>query len=84
MLARRRHHRSRPVRELGAPPRQQLVGDVVVDGIAVENSAPAGDRIALGERWIGPFDPASFNDANGRVVVTYDTEADLTVGAFAL
>jgi hypothetical protein len=39
---------------------------------------------ALQERWIGPFDPASFNDANGRVVVTYDTEADLTVGAFAL
>jgi hypothetical protein len=39
---------------------------------------------ALGERWIGPFDPASFNDANGRVVATYDTEADLTVGAFAL
>ena len=39
---------------------------------------------ALGERWIGPFDPASFNDANGRVVVTYDTEADLTVGAYAL
>jgi hypothetical protein len=39
---------------------------------------------ALGERWIGPFDPASFNDANGRVVVTYDTEADLTVGAIAL
>ena len=38
----------------------------------------------LGERWIGPFDPSSFNDANGRVVVTYDTEADLTVGAFAL
>src|SRR5436190_12863107 len=21
------------------------------------------------ERWIGPFDPAAFNDANGRVVV---------------
>ncbi len=39
---------------------------------------------ALGERWIGHFDPASFNDANGRVAVTYDTEADLTVGAFAL
>jgi hypothetical protein len=36
------------------------------------------------ERWIGPFDPASFNDANGRVVVTYSTEADLTVGAYAL
>jgi hypothetical protein len=39
---------------------------------------------ALGERWIGPFDPGSFNDANGRVVVTYDTEADLTVGAYTL
>ena len=39
---------------------------------------------ALGERWIGPLDPASFNDSNGRVVATYDTEADLTVGAFAL
>ncbi len=39
---------------------------------------------AQGERWIGPFDPASFNDANGRVVVTYDSEADLTVGAYAL
>ncbi len=36
------------------------------------------------ERWIGPFDPAAFNDANGRVVATYDTEADLSVGAFAL
>jgi hypothetical protein len=36
------------------------------------------------ERWIGPFDPAGFNDANARVVVTYDDEADLTVGAFAL
>ena len=36
------------------------------------------------ERWIGPFDPAAFNDANGRVVATYDNEADLSVGAFAL
>ena len=36
------------------------------------------------ERWIGPFDPAAFNDANARVVVNYDSEADLTVGAYAL
>ena len=36
------------------------------------------------ERWIGPFDPAAFNDTNARVVVTYSTEADLSVGAFAL
>jgi hypothetical protein len=39
---------------------------------------------ALEERWIGPLDPATFNDANGRVVATYSSEADLTVGAFAL
>jgi hypothetical protein len=39
---------------------------------------------ALGERWIGPLDPASFNDANGRAVATYSSEADLTVGAFRL
>lgn len=38
---------------------------------------------ASSERWIGPFDPGSWNDANGRVVVTYDNEADLTVGAYA-
>jgi hypothetical protein len=40
--------------------------------------------LATGERWIGPFDPAAFNDANGRVVVTYSSEADLTVRAYAL
>ena len=39
---------------------------------------------ALKERWIGPLDPASFNDANGRAVVTYSSEADLSLGAFSL
>jgi hypothetical protein len=39
---------------------------------------------ALQERWIGPLDPAAFNDSNGRAVATYSTEADLTVGAFRL
>jgi hypothetical protein len=36
------------------------------------------------ERWIGPFDPTAFNDANGRCVVTYDEHADVTVGAIKL
>ncbi len=36
------------------------------------------------ERWIGPLDPPAFNDTNARVVVTYSTESDLSVGAFAL
>lgn len=39
---------------------------------------------ASSERWIGPFDPGSWNDVSGQVVVTYDDEADLTVGAYAL
>ena len=56
----------------GAIPQGAVKTDLAV-------AVPAQD-----ERCIGPFDPASFNDANGRVVVTYDTEADLTVGAFAL
>ena len=40
---------------------------------------------ASSEKLIGPFDPQGFNDANGRVVLTYsDAAADLTVGAFSL
>ena len=30
---------------------------------------------------IGPFPPARFNDANGRVVVTYSSQVGLTVAA---
>ena len=45
----------------------------------VEVAVPASE-----ERFIGPFDPAAFNDANGRVVVTYDDEADVSVGAVSL
>lgn len=55
---------------------------------AIPQGAAKGDLAvvvaASGEKLIGPLDPAAFNDANGRVVVTYSTEADLTVGAFAL
>lgn len=39
---------------------------------------------ASGERWIGPFDAGSFNDTNGRVVMTYSSEADVTVGVYSL
>lgn len=58
----------------------QLAASAVPQGTAKTDltvSVPAS-----GERWIGPFDPAAFNDANGRVVATYSSEADLTVGAF--
>lgn len=33
---------------------------------------------------IGPFDPSAFNDNTGKVIVTYSTEADLTVAAVSL
>jgi hypothetical protein len=32
---------------------------------------------------IGVFDPAAFNDGTGKVIVTYSTEADLTVAAIS-
>lgn len=35
---------------------------------------------ALTTKLIGPFPPGRFNDANGRVQITYDSEADLTIG----
>lgn len=34
---------------------------------------------ATGTVFIGPFDPARFNDANGRVGVTYSAVTGLTV-----
>ena len=41
--------------------------------------------VAAGEtRLIGPFPTGIYNDANGRVQITYDSEADLYVGAFKL
>ena len=60
----------------------QLPAGAIPQGAAkadVDVAVPASD-----ERWIGPFDPAAFNDANGRVVVTYDDEADVSVAALAL
>jgi hypothetical protein len=34
---------------------------------------------ATGNTFIGPFDPSRFNDANGRVGVTYSAVTGLTV-----
>ncbi len=70
-----------------AAPRNVTVASQLPPG-ALPQGASKTDLVvavpASSERWIGPFDPAAFNDSNGRVVATYDTEADLTVGAFAL
>lgn len=60
----------------------QIPTAAVPQGAAAANVAVA---VAAGKDFLfGPFDPAGFNDANGRVVVTYSTEADLTVAAVKL
>lgn len=60
----------------------QLASASIPQGAAAANLAVVVP--ISGEKWIGPFDPAAFNDANGRVVFTYSTEADLTVAAYSL
>lgn len=54
----------------------------------VDGQDPASRTVsvpALKTYFIGPFPPSIYNDANGRVVITYSASgADLTVGAFRL
>ena len=37
-----------------------------------------------GDKMVGPFDPAIFNQSTGRVAVTYSGVTTVTVGAFKL
>ena len=48
-----------------------------VDGLAVDELAVA--VVQLTTRFIGPFPKGTFNDANGKVQMTYSTEADLNI-----
>lgn len=60
----------------------KLAGASLPPGSAASN---AGGAVAAGvTKVFGPFDPASFNNASGRVEVTYSSEADLTVQALTL
>ncbi len=43
----------------------------------------AGATPATGDTVYGPFDPLKFNDANGRVQVTYSVVTTLTVAVIA-
>lgn len=46
-----------------------------------DNSHDAAVSVAAGaERWVGPFPPGRFNDANGRVQVAYSGVTTVTVG----
>lgn len=54
----------------------------------VDGQTPAAKTVVVpvtpGDSMVGPFPPSVYNDSNGRVVVTYSAEADLTVAAFRL
>jgi hypothetical protein len=39
---------------------------------------------ASGDRFIGPFPRAAFNDANGKVQITYDAVTNVTIAALRL
>ena len=39
---------------------------------------------ASGERFIGPFPRQAFNDANGKVQITYDDVTSVTIAALTL
>lgn len=56
-------------------------------GAIPEGAAAANIAVVVGaskDFMIGPIDPTAYRDANGRAVVTYSTEADLTVGAYSV
>jgi hypothetical protein len=59
-----------------------FVTQSTVDGLAVSDLAVAVPN--GGERIVGPFPPGIYNDANGRVQVTYSGVTSVTVAALRL
>lgn len=49
-------------------------------GLAIAD--PAIAVASGGKTLVGPFPPDLFNDGSGLVQMTYDTEANLTIGIF--
>ncbi|MBX3056925.1 MAG: hypothetical protein KF770_10675 [Anaerolineae bacterium] len=61
-----------------------IVTQVTVDGKAVADDAVTVTA-AQDRKLIGPFPPEIYNDANGRVSLTYsDSGADMRVGVYRL
>lgn len=57
----------------------------VLPGFGTVSKAAGGGSIGAGaEKMFGPFPPAAFNQANGRVAVGYTDVASVTVAAFRL
>jgi len=53
-----------------------------VQGYGTMSKASAGGAVAAGaEKFFGPFPKAAFNNANGRVPVTYSAVTSVTVAA---
>lgn len=57
-----------------------VVTPATVSGLAVADLAVTVPN--AGERWIGPFAPGAFADANGQASITYSAVTSVTVGAF--
>lgn len=61
----------------GAPITVTVISQATISGLAVADAAVA---IPAGEfRFIGPFPPSLFNDANGKAQITYSGVTSLTV-----
>lgn len=61
----------------GAPITVTVISQATISGLAVADAAvtiPAGEF-----RFIGPFPPSLFNDANGKAQITYSGVTSLTV-----
>lgn len=59
-----------------------IVSQSTVDGLAVADRVVT---VAAGTvKLIGPFSPGVYNDANGKVQLTYSSATSLTVGVFHL
>lgn len=59
-----------------------FVTQKTVDGEAIDDKSVA---VAQNEEYIvGPFPADIYNDGNGRVQMTYDSETGVSVGAFKL
>jgi hypothetical protein len=58
---------------------QEVPGFGTMTKSNVQVNVPASD-----DRFIGPFPRAAFNDANGKVQITYDAVTNMTIAALRL
>ena len=57
------------------------------DTAVIDDQAPSNRTVTVGAgvyKMVGPFDPSTYNDANGRVQLSYSGTTTVTVAAFRL